>query len=294
MSEVRVSSSSSARPVGTGTLVRRPGAGSCADGFLEVCKVAMRFPGLHGVTITALEEVDLKVAKGELLVLLGPSGCGKTTLLRLIAGLESPSQGRIYLNLPDDRRRIRGPGRDRGMVFQSYTSFPWLTVEANVAFPLQLRGASKKDWAPTVKHYLEAVGLSQFAKAYPNTLSGGMRQRVALARTLAADPEIMLMDEPFGALDSQSRWQMQLLLLKVWQEEKRTTIFVTHDVEEAVYLAQRICVFSPRPGRIHSTLKVPFSYPRDLKLKLEADFGDLYRKCLGLVSQLTPEQNASA
>jgi ABC-type nitrate/sulfonate/bicarbonate transport system ATPase subunit len=187
--------------------------------------------------------------------------------------------------MPEDRQRITGPDSERGMLFQSYTSFPWLTVAKNIAFPLALRGKSAHEQKEIVDKYLESVGLTKFRDAYPDTLSGGMRQRVALARTLAGNPKILLMDEPFGALDSQSRWQMQKLLLEVWRKERCSVIFVTHDVEEAVYLGQRICVFTPSPGRLCANEEVTFKgisddEPRQLELKLTPEFGEVYRRCL--------------
>src|SRR5207248_9961571 len=179
----------------------------------------------------------------EFRVLLGPSGCGKSTLLRMIAGLDRPDRGEVLVN----GQPVSGPDKDRGMVFQKYTSFPWLTVADNIAYGMKINGMPEAQRRQTVERLLEAVGLSGFAKAYPDTLSGGMQQRVAIARTLALRPQVVLMDEPFGALDAQTRADMQELLLRVWAESASAILFVTHDVDEAIYLADRIYVMSARP-----------------------------------------------
>jgi ABC-type nitrate/sulfonate/bicarbonate transport system ATPase subunit len=220
--------------------------------FLRFDGVAKRFPAADG-EIEVIQKTTLGVAKGESLVFLGPSGCGKTTLMRMAGGLDFPSEGRILLH----GEPVTGPDRRKGMVFQSYSSFPWLTVSENVRFGMRYR-ADLDAAAKTARaeHYMALVGLAEFGSFYTNRISGGMRQRVAIARTLAADPEILLMDEPFGALDALTREFLQLQLLDINRSERKTVIFVTHDVEEAVLLANRIVVFSARPARILEEIDV--------------------------------------
>src|SRR5580692_10271935 len=242
--------------------------------------VARSFLSPAGERIQALQNINLDIEDvyspdgrdvGEFRVLLGPSGCGKSTILRLIAGLDRPDSGEVIVNgVP-----VTGPGRDRGMVFQKYTSFPWLTISQNVEYGLKINGFPEAERKQTVQHLIEAVGLSGFEKSYPETLSGGMQQRVAIARTLALRPSVILMDEPFGALDAQTRSEMQQLLLKVWDETASTILFVTHDVEEAIYLADRIFIMSAHPGTIVEDLQVPFDRPRELGLKQRNEFHDL-------------------
>jgi ABC-type nitrate/sulfonate/bicarbonate transport system ATPase subunit len=214
---------------------------------------------------------------GEFRVLLGPSGCGKSTILRCVAGLDRPTSGEVSVN----GKPVTGPGRDRGMVFQKYTSFPWLTVADNIAYGLRLSGTPAVERQQIVTQLIQAVGLSGFEKAYPDTLSGGMQQRVAIARTLALRPEVILMDEPFGALDAQTRGDMQQLLLRIWDESASTILFVTHDVEEGIYLADRLYVVSPRPGTIVEDIPVPFGRPRDPAVKQSKEFQDLVHYILG-------------
>jgi NitT/TauT family transport system ATP-binding protein len=242
--------------------------------------VCRTFVSARGEKVEALRDISLEVEDayspdgrdvGEFRVLLGPSGCGKSTILRLIAGLDRPDKGQVLVN----GKPVTGPGRDRGMVFQKYTSFPWLSVADNVAYGMRINGAPAAEQAKTVKHLLDAVGLSAFAKAYPDTLSGGMQQRVAIARTLAVRPQIILMDEPFGALDAQTRGEMQELLLRIWDETASTVLFVTHDVEEALYLADRIFILSARPGTIVEDVPVPFGRPRDPSVKQKQEFREL-------------------
>jgi NitT/TauT family transport system ATP-binding protein len=213
---------------------------------------------------------------GEFRVLLGPSGCGKSTILRLIAGLDHPDSGEILVN----GTPVTGPGRDRGMVFQKYTSFPWLTVSQNVEYGLKINNFPEKERREIVAHLIEAVGLSGFASSYPDTLSGGMQQRVAIARTLALRPSVILMDEPFGALDAQTRGDMQELLLRIWGESASTILFVTHDVDEAIYLADRIYVLCARPGTIIEDVPVPFGRPRDQSMKQTEPFRELQQHVL--------------
>ena len=254
-------------------------------------KISLRHVGRiflspQGERVEALRDVNLEVEDvysaggrdvGEFRVLLGPSGCGKSTILRCVAGLDRPSSGEVLVN----GKPVTGPGRDRGMVFQKYTSFPWLTVADNIAYGLKIKDTPAVECQQTVAHLIQAVGLSGFEKAYPDTLSGGMQQRVAIARTLALRPEVILMDEPFGALDAQTRSDMQQLLLRIWEESASTILFVTHDVEEAIYLADRLYIVSPRPGTIVEDISVPFGRPRDSAVKQTKEFQDLVHYILG-------------
>jgi len=248
----------------------------------DVCR---SFPCLDGSRVEALKNVSFEVEDafsqegrdiGEFRVLLGPSGCGKSTLLRMIAGLDRPDSGQVLVN----GAPVHAPGRDRGMVFQKYTSFPWLPVADNIAYGPKINGVPAAERAQLVAHLIEAVGLSGFEKAYPDTLSGGMQQRLAIARTLANRPQVILMDEPFGALDAQTRSDMQQLLLKVWDETASTILFVTHDVDEAIYLADRIFIFSARPGTIVEDIPVPFGRPRDPAVRQTAEFHDMQQHVL--------------
>ncbi|MEE9615257.1 MAG: ABC transporter ATP-binding protein [Thermodesulfobacteriota bacterium] len=245
---------------------------------LEVVDVA-KFFQVNGKELEVLKPTNVLVSEGEFFVILGPSGCGKTTLLRIIAGLESPSQGRVSLN----GKEIKSPSRERGMVFQSFTSFPWLNVEDNISFGLKINKADGKRDQERVSHYIALVGLQGFEKYYPKDLSGGMKQRVAIARTLTNEPELLLMDEPFGALDAQTRWQMQDLILKVRTEQKMTVVYVTHDVEEAVYLGDRISVFSPRPARLIKEFIVPFGKERTHEVKNRTEFFTLQNDIMKLI-----------
>jgi NitT/TauT family transport system ATP-binding protein len=207
--------------------------------------------------ITALEDVNFTVHRREFLCVIGPSGCGKSTLIRILAGLETPTEGEVLL----DRKRVTGPGPDRGMVFQGYTLFPWLTVKGNVMFGLKMTGRSAVPEAEA-RQWISMVGLSKFENAYPHQLSGGMKQRVAIARALANQPRVLLMDEPFGALDAQTRCQMQSYLLQIWRNVDVTVVFITHDLEEAIYLADRILVLKAHPGRVEELIEVPVPRPR--------------------------------
>ncbi len=253
---------------------------------ISVKDVSRIFFSPSGERIEALKGVNLEVEDafsaagrdiGEFRVLLGPSGCGKSTLLRMIAGLDKPTSGQVLVN----GEVITHPGKDRGMVFQKYTSFPWLTVADNIAYGMKINGIPEAQRKETVGRLLQSVGLSEFANVYPETLSGGMQQRVAIARTLALRPSVILMDEPFGALDAQTRSDMQQLLLQIWDETACTILFVTHDVEEAVYLADRIFIMSSHPGTIVEDVEVPFDRPRDLGLKEKSEFHELQHYVLG-------------
>jgi NitT/TauT family transport system ATP-binding protein len=222
---------------------------------LELHNVTKTFKSEEG-EIKALENTNFVVKSSEFLCIVGPSGCGKTTLLRMIAGLDYPSSGEIIL----DGERVCGPSPDRGMVFQEYSLFPWKTVLKNVEFGLEILGIPNK--LKIAEEYLELVGLKDFENSYPYELSGGMKQRVAIARALATDPALLLMDEPFGSVDAQTRNVLQRELLEIWQRTKKTILFVTHSVDEAVYLADRVAVMSPRPGRITTCMTIDISRPR--------------------------------
>jgi NitT/TauT family transport system ATP-binding protein len=248
---------------------------------LRIEGVTMRFAGRHGRTVTALEDISLQIPERELSVIVGPSGCGKSTLLRLIAGLEPVTAGAITL----DGRPIAGPSAERGMVFQSYTLFPWLTVRRNVEFGLELRGMPAAERARIAARLIRQIGLEGFENAYPEQLSGGMRQRTALARALANDPAILLMDEPFGALDSQTRALMQEMLLGIWEQSHKTVLFVTHDIDEALFLGDVVYVMTARPGRIKQELAVDIPRPRGPEVLTAPRFVALKRMVLGLIRE---------
>jgi len=237
---------------------------------LRIDHVAKAFPaaGQARRTKTVLRDVCLDVAEGEFVSLIGPSGCGKSTLLEIIAGLQSATRGRVLV----DGKEITGPGPDRAVVFQHYALFPWRTVIDNVAFPLEVAGVRKRERRELAEERLKAVGLATFGAYYPSQLSGGMRQRVALARAYVRDPQVLLMDEPFGALDAITRDLLQEQLSALHQVDRKTVIFVTHSISEAVFLADRIVVFSPRPGRILEILDVPTPRPRKLDDYESAEF----------------------
>jgi NitT/TauT family transport system ATP-binding protein len=245
---------------------------------ITVEHVQLRYGSGKG-SVLALNDISLHVEKNEFCVIVGPSGCGKSSLLYLIAGLQDRTGGDIRVA----SRSISEPGADRGMVFQGYTLFPWLTVAQNVEYGPKRKGippAARKD---IVERYLSEVGLAKFADHYPSQLSGGMKQRVAIARALANDPEVLLMDEPFGALDSQTRHAMQKLLLRVWEHSKKTVLFVTHDIDEAILLADRVFVMSGRPGLIKKVIKVEIPRPRNADIVLEPEFIAMKREILELL-----------
>ncbi|MFJ3260814.1 ABC transporter ATP-binding protein [Pseudomonas sp. NPDC086581] len=246
---------------------------------LRVENVSLRYRTPEGGTFSALENVSFEVPDQQFAVIVGPSGCGKSSLLYLTAGLAEPTEGDIYVG----GQLVDGPGADRGMVFQSYTLFPWLTVRQNVEFGLKRRGMPAAERREIVDYYLDEVGLRRFENNYPKQLSGGMMQRVAIARALANDPQILLMDEPFGALDSQTRMQMQQLLLRVWDHSKKTVVFVTHDIDEAILLGDRVYVMGARPGRIKRILDVPIERPRSLDMVMDRRFIEMKREILGLL-----------
>ena len=239
---------------------------------LVVDGVARTFPGVRdGAPTVALQPVSLSVADNDFITILGPSGCGKSTLLRIVAGLDTPTTGRVVL----DGAPVVAPGADRGMVFQSYTLFPWLTVRENICFGLREKGMAPAQQAEIAARFIAEVGLQGFEGHYPKQLSGGMQQRTAIARALANDPKILLLDEPFGALDNQTRGLMQELLLGIWEAEKKTVLFVTHDIEEAIFVAGRVVVMSARPGRIKADVPVPLPHPRHYTVKTTPEFSAL-------------------
>ncbi|MFO1325223.1 MAG: ABC transporter ATP-binding protein [Burkholderiales bacterium] len=243
--------------------------------MLVIDGVGRTFPGMHGGAPTeALLPATLTVADNDFITILGPSGCGKSTLLRIVAGLDTPTRGRVLL----DGTPVTGPGPDRGMVFQSYTLFPWLDVLQNVCFGLNERGVPAAQQQEIARHWLDNVGLTGFERHYPKMLSGGMQQRTAIARALANDPKILLLDEPFGALDNQTRSLMQELLLSIWERERKTVLFVTHDIEEAIFMASRVVVMSARPGRIKAEVAVPIPHPREYTVKTSPEFSALKRE----------------
>ena len=238
--------------------------------MIEIRGASKTFETARG-TVVGLARVDLEIEEGEFVTLVGPSGCGKSTMLNLLGGLLTPTEGDVVVN----GTVVQGPGPDRGVIFQQYALFPWLTALQNVEFGLGLKRIPKKERRETALHFLRMVGLEDFAKAYPKELSGGMKQRCAIARAYAVNPAILLMDEPFGALDALTRVQMQDDLLHTWEQERRTAVFVTHDVDEAVYLAGRVVVMSPRPGRVNEVIDVPLPYPRTEAMRLSPEFAEL-------------------
>jgi ABC-type nitrate/sulfonate/bicarbonate transport system ATPase subunit len=250
---------------------------------LQVSGLHVTYVDRAGDRTEAVRDVSLTVedkpGAGEIVVFLGPSGCGKSTILKAVAGLLPPTRGSVLV----DGQPVGGPGRDCGMVFQAYTSFGWLTVRQNVEYGLRLRGVSAGERRQRARQYLDKVGLADFGERFPKDLSGGMKQRVALARTLINQPRLVLMDEPFGALDPQTRWGMQGLLLDVSRSEDNTILFVTHDVSEAVYLADTVYVLSARPARILHRVDVPFFAERGMSLKSASQFRAVEQRLLDLL-----------
>ncbi|ABQ38367.1 MAG: ABC transporter ATP-binding protein [Bradyrhizobium sp.] len=236
---------------------------------LVIDQVTRIFPARQGHAPTrALEPVALTIGNNDFVTILGPSGCGKSTLLRIVAGLDHPTSGKVRL----DGREVTGPGADRGMVFQSYTLFPWLTVRENIAFGLRERGMPEDKRNAVADRFIQQIGLNGFENHWPKQLSGGMQQRCAIARALANDPKILLLDEPFGALDNQTRVLMQEMLLGIWERDQKTVLFVTHDIEEAIFLGSRVLVMSARPGRIKADIKIALPHPRSYKIKTSPEF----------------------
>jgi ABC-type nitrate/sulfonate/bicarbonate transport system ATPase subunit len=237
--------------------------------FLSINGVSRSFASTTGgATTLALQATSMNVAENDFITILGPSGCGKSTLLRIVAGLDQQSSGEVLL----EGKRIAGPGADRGMVFQSYTLFPWLSVIDNVCFGLNERGMARNDQLEVAQGFIKKVGLNGFERHYPRQLSGGMQQRTAIARALANRPRMLLMDEPFGALDHQTRELMQELLLSIWEAERKTVLFVTHDIDEAVFMGNRVVVMSARPGRIKLDRAVSIPHPRSYAIKTTPEF----------------------
>jgi NitT/TauT family transport system ATP-binding protein len=247
-------------------------------GELVIQNLTRTFPRENGTTLTAIENLSLTVHDKEFVCVLGPSGCGKTTLLRMIAGLDSASSGEILL----DGEQISGPTPKVGIVFQEYSLFPWRSVIDNIAFGLEMRGIARTERNRVAEQYLDLVGLTQFRESYPSELSGGMRQRVAVARALALEPVVLLMDEPFGALDAQTRNMLQHELLGIWEKTRKTIIFITHSVDEAVFLADRIVALTPRPGTICEIIPIDQVRPRD---RTSMEFAKVRRYVLDMINQ---------
>ncbi|RIX52404.1 ABC transporter ATP-binding protein [Paenibacillus nanensis] len=231
--------------------------------------------------VVALHDTSLTIANNEFICVVGPSGCGKTTLLNILAGLDAPTSGEVRI----DGTSIHGPSSERGVVFQQYALFPWLTVRQNVEFGLKLKSIGKGERRSIAEKYIESVGLKDFANAFPKELSGGMKQRVAIARAYAVNPQLLLLDEPFGALDAQTRTQLQVELLNTWEQEQKTCFFITHDVEEAVLLASRVVVMSARPGRIKAIVPIDLKHPRTQETRMSKPFNDLKNDIWSLVYQ---------
>ncbi|MEU0562356.1 ABC transporter ATP-binding protein [Dactylosporangium sp. NPDC006015] len=247
--------------------------------------VSCRFD-VAGTGFQALDRVDLDIGDREFVTVVGPSGCGKSTLLNIAAGLVEPTAGQVLV----DERPVAGPGPDRGVIFQQYALFPWLTVRQNVEFGLRLAKVGRAERRRRAEYFIGLVGLGEFADALPKTLSGGMRQRCAVARAYAVNPSILLMDEPFGALDALTRVQLQDQLLRTWRAEQRTVMFITHDVDEAVYLAGRVVVMAARPGRVHQTIDVDLPTPRTEEVRLSPQFAAIRNRVWHAVYHQSPEE----
>lgn len=245
-------------------------AGEARNIKVRIVNVHKEFTG-RDRNVIALNGVSLDIMENEFVCVVGPSGCGKSTLLNIIAGLTPLSDGAVYV----DGKEVEGTGAERGVVFQQYALFPWLTVRKNVEFGLRLQKMKKGERAAIVDKYLKIVDLEKFADAYPKELSGGMKQRVAIARAYAVNPEVLLLDEPFGALDAQTRTQLQSELLNTWVEQRKTCFFITHDVDEAILLAQRVVIMSARPGRIKEIVDIDIPYPRTQETKIQPRFMEL-------------------
>ncbi len=255
-------------------------AGEARDIKLRIDNVKKVFDG-RGGEMVALNGVSMDILDNEFICVVGPSGCGKSTLLNIIAGLSEPTSGAVYCN----GKEVQGSGTERGVVFQQYALFPWLTVRKNVMFALEMRGVKGKEAQEEAMTYLKMVDLEKFADHYPKELSGGMKQRVAIARAYAAKPEVLLMDEPFGALDAQTRTQLQTELIATWEKEKKTCFFITHDVDEAILLAQRVVIMSARPGRIKEIVPIDIPHPRNQETKMTPQFMELKNHIWGQVYQ---------
>ena len=256
---------------------------------LSIDKISMRFDLPNGSHVQALKDISLEIKTGELMSVLGPSGCGKTTLLNIVAGFLAPTQGTMTLN----NHLITGPDAERGMVFQQGALFEWMSVRENVSFGPRMKGQREAEWRDNVDHLLDIVGLRDFKEKSVFELSGGMQQRVALARCLANDPDVILMDEPLGALDALTREKMQGLVLKLWKETGKTIILITHSVEEALLLGERLLVLAPRPGRIHREYRLPFAdmgVGQDLReVKKHPEFGEKREEILSMIWDMEEE-----
>jgi len=248
---------------------------------IEIVGLSHEFFGQAGAS-RVVEDIDLTIAPGEFLTIVGPSGCGKTTLLNIIGGFIRPTAGEVLVG----GRPIQGPGPDRGVILQGYALFRWLTVQQNAEFGLRMQGRTRRDRTDVARHYLSLVGLDEFRSYYPYQLSGGMKQRVAIARALAADPDILLMDEPFAALDAQMREILQEELLRIWDKTGKTIFFITHSVDEAIFLSTRVCVMTARPGRLKRVTEVSLPQPRfDYHVRTTRAFNDLRESLLELVRE---------
>lgn len=251
--------------------------------------VAIRAEGVtrqyRGGTLTAVDNMSFEVRENEVVSLIGPSGCGKTTMLRMISGLEHPTHGNVWMY----GKLIEDPGPDRGMVFQAYTSFPWLTARQNIEYGMKIMGMPKAERREQANKFLKLVHLEGFADAYPASLSGGMKQRVAIARTLAQNPDVLLMDEPFGALDAQVRWEMQEMMIEIIERERKTVITVTHDIQEAIYLADRIIFFTRQPGRVKADITLEFKdgkhFPRKETLLTHPGYIDMEQRLFAMMRE---------
>ena len=239
--------------------------------FIQAKNITLTFKSKNRDPVTALSDFSLEVGKGEFVSIVGPSGCGKSTFLNILLGLIKPDSGEIQLS----GTRITGPGQERAMVFQEFGLLPWRTVTANVELGLELKGIPAAQRAERATELIKLVGLKDFASHYPHELSGGMKQRVGLARALATEPEVLLMDEPFAALDAQTRDLMQMELLQIWEHTQKTVLFVTHSIEEAAYLSDRVIVMTARPGRTKDVLKIDLPRPRDYEMRLTPEFNEI-------------------
>lgn len=252
--------------------------------YIEAKDVNLTFTPPNRAPVTALQDFNVTVGEGEFVSIVGPSGCGKSTFLNVLLGLIPPKSGEMAIN----GKRVEGPGQDRAMVFQEFGLLPWRTVLNNVELGLELQGISKDQRQSLSQKFIDMVGLSGFEGHYPHELSGGMKQRVGIARALTTDPEVLLMDEPFAALDAQTRDIMQAELLRIWDEAKKTVLFVTHQIEEAVYLSDRVIVMTKRPGRTKKIIDIPLERPRDYEMRVTQEFNDLK---LALWNELKDELN---
>jgi NitT/TauT family transport system ATP-binding protein len=249
-------------------------------GHIEIRDVTVRF-GRNGQRIEAATGISLDVKPGDFVSVIGPSGCGKSTLLNIVAGFLQPTEGEALL----DGRPITGPGADRGVVFQQYSLFPWMTVRKNVEFGLKMQGRGANARESAARTLLGMAGLLQFENHYPDQLSGGMKQRVGIVRALATSPQVLLMDEPFGALDSQTRTVMQEILTNMWQQLRLSVLFITHDIEEAIFLSEKVYVMTARPGRIKAEIPIPLPRPRTPEMMASPTFHALVRQLKGLIRE---------